>query len=112
MFKMKFLQKIGSRKLLNWLVDEVIITIIYNDFVTYINFIFSYIDAMKICWKFLQFVVGLTVIRIYEFLWKMQNDSIHKNHDDPDNSNILADSLRPWKFLTLEHKNATLLRFF
>ena len=60
----------------------------------------------------IQFSVGLTVIRVNEFPWRMQIDSIHKNHDGPEKSNIFVDTLGPWKFLTLEHKDATLLFFF
>ena len=59
-------------EILTWLVHGIIIIKFYNDFVTYMNFIFITIDAMKICWKLLQCFVGLTVICVSEFLWKIQ----------------------------------------
>ena len=59
----------------------------------------------------MQLFVGLTVIPVNEFPWKIQIDSIHKNHDGPEKSNILVDTLWTWKFLTLEPKNATLYFF-
>ena len=48
MFKMNVCRKKGL-EILTWLVHGIIIIKFYNDFVTYMNFIFISIDAMKIC---------------------------------------------------------------
>ena len=86
------------QKTLNWLVHGIIIIIFYNLCVTHLDLIFICIDAIIRCLELLQFFMGLTVIRLNEFPWKIQIDSINKNDDGPPKSNIFAESLWLWKF--------------